>query len=54
MSYGRMRERRAQLESEVAELLRKAEEVDEEEDRRYGRDSGGMSCRRSWPSGRAA
>ena len=29
MSYGRMRERQAQLESEVAELLRRAEEVDE-------------------------
>ena len=53
MSYGRMRDKKAQLESEVAELLRRAQEVDEEEDRRYGRDSGGMSCRRSWPSGRA-
>ena len=41
MSYGRMRERQAQLESEVAELLRRAEEVDEEEDRRYGRDKRG-------------
>ena len=38
MSYGRMKEREAQLESEVAELLRRAKEVDEEEDRRYGRD----------------
>ena len=41
MSYGRMRERQAQLESEVVELLRRAEEVDEEEDRRYGRDKRG-------------
>ena len=41
MSYGRMRERQAQLESEVAELLRRAEEEDEEEDRRYGRDKRG-------------
>ena len=41
MSYGRMRERQAQLESEVAELLRRAQEVDEEEDRRYGRDKRG-------------
>ena len=41
MSYGRMKEREAQLESEVAELLRRAVEVDEEEDRRYGRDKQG-------------
>ena len=41
MSYGRMRERQAQLESEVAELLRRAQEEDEEEDRRYGRDKRG-------------
>ena len=38
MSYGRMKEKEAQLAAEVAELLRRAEEVDEEEDRRYGRD----------------
>ena len=41
MSYRRMKERKAQLESEVAELLRRAGEVDEEEDRRYGRDKRG-------------
>ena len=41
MSYRRMREREAQLESEVAELLRRAQEVDDEEDRRYGRDKRG-------------
>ena len=41
MSYGRMRDKKAQLESEVAELLRRAQEVDEEEDRRYGRDKRG-------------
>ena len=41
MSYGRMKEKEAQLESEVAELLRRAEEVDEEEDRRYGKDKRG-------------
>ena len=41
MSYRRMKERKAQLESEVAELLRRAQEVDEEEDRRYGRDKRG-------------
>ena len=41
MSYGRMKEKEAQLTAEVAELLRRAEEVDEEEDRRYGRDQRG-------------
>ena len=41
MSYGRMKEKEAQLQAEVAELLRQAEEVDEEEDRRYGRDKRG-------------
>ena len=41
MSYGRMKEKEAQLAGEVAELLRRAEEVDEEEDRRYGRDKRG-------------
>ena len=41
MSYGRMREKETQLAAEVAELLRRAEEVDEEEDRRYGRDKRG-------------
>ena len=41
MSYGRMRDKKAQLESEVAELLRRAQEVDDEEDRRYGRDKRG-------------
>ena len=41
MSYGRMKENEAQLELEVAELLRRAQEVDDEEDRRYGRDKRG-------------
>ena len=41
MSYRRMKEKEAQLASEVAELLRRAQEVDEEEDRRYGRDRRG-------------
>ena len=41
MSYGRMKEKEAQLEAEVAELLRRAEEMDEEEDLRYGRDQRG-------------
>ena len=36
-----MKEKEAQLAAEVAELLRRAEEVDEEEDRRYGRDKRG-------------
>jgi transposase len=37
MSYGRMKEEEARLESEVMELLRKAQEVDEEEDQSYGK-----------------
>ena len=41
MSYGRMKEREAQLEAEVAELLERAREVDDEEDRRYGKDKRG-------------
>ena len=41
MSYGRMKEKEAQLQGEVDELLRQAQEVDEEEDRRYGRDKQG-------------
>ena len=38
MSYKRMKEREAQL---AAEVLRQAQEVDEEEDRRYGKDKRG-------------
>ena len=41
MSYQRMKEKAAQLAAEVAELLRQAREVDEEEDRRYGKDKRG-------------
>ena len=41
MSYGRMKEEEAKLEEEVRGLLRNAEEVDEEEDRRYGKDKRG-------------
>ena len=41
MSYRRMKEKEAQLAAEVAELLRRAQEVDEEEDRRYGKDRRG-------------
>ena len=37
MSYKRMKEEEVRLEAEVAALLKKAEVVDEEEDRRYGR-----------------
>ena len=36
-----MKEKEAQLQGEVDELLRLAQEVDEEEDRRYGRDKRG-------------
>ena len=41
MSYKRMQEKEAQLSVEVWELLRRAQEVDEEEDRQYGRDKRG-------------
>ena len=37
MSYKRMKEEEARLEAEVAELLKKADAVDEEEDQRYGK-----------------
>ena len=40
MGYKRMKQR-GQLAEEVAELLRYAQEVDEEEDRRYGKDKRG-------------
>ena len=41
MSYRRMKEKETQLAAEVAELLRWAQEVDDEEDRRYGKDKRG-------------
>jgi len=41
MSYKRMKEEEACLEAEVAELLKKAEAEDKEEDRRYGKDKRG-------------
>ena len=41
MSYKRMKAKEAQLQAEVAELLRRAREVDEEEDKRYGKDRRG-------------
>ena len=41
MSYKRMKEEEARLEGEVAELMKKAEAVDEEEDHRYGKDKRG-------------
>ena len=41
MSYRRMKEKEAQLAAEVEELLNRAEEVDAEEDRRYGKDRRG-------------
>jgi transposase len=37
MSYGRMCEAEEELEKQVKELLQKAQQVDEEEDRRYGK-----------------
>jgi transposase len=41
MSYGRMKKTEAELQAEVDELLRRAEEIDEAEDREYGRDKRG-------------
>jgi len=41
MSYGRMKQQEARLEAEVRWLLEKAETMDNEEDRRYGRDKKG-------------
>ena len=41
MSYGRMKEREAQLAAEVTELLERAQAADDEEDRRYGKDKRG-------------
>ena len=41
MSYGRMKEREAQLTAEVAELLERAQATDDEEDRWYGKDKRG-------------
>ena len=36
MSYGRMTEQEAALQAEIAELLRRAEQADRDEDARYG------------------
>src|ERR1019366_7160945 len=41
MSYGRMKKTEAHLQAEVAEFLRRAEEIDEAEDAEYGRDKRG-------------
>jgi transposase len=41
MSYGRMGEKEAALQAEIAELLRRAEQADRDEDARYGRDRRG-------------
>jgi len=41
MSYKRMQEKEKKLEEEIAELLRRAEETDEAEDREYGKNRRG-------------
>lgn len=41
MSYGRMKEKQKQLREEVRKLLQEAEQVDAEEDERYGKDKRG-------------
>src|SRR5919201_2638508 len=43
MSYGRMRQREAQLRAEIARLVEQAEARDAHEDREYGADSDGYS-----------
>ena len=53
MSYRRMKEKEAQLASEVAELLRRSQEVDDEEDRRYGKDKRGDELPEELAFGRA-
>ena len=48
MSDGRMKEKEEErLKTEMDELLRRAQEVDEDEDRRHGRDKRGTNCPRS-------
>jgi transposase len=42
MSYGRMKKTKEELDGEIAELLKKAETVDEEEDRKYGKGKKGF------------
>ena len=39
MSYGRMKEKETEIQRQVKEILERAEQVDREEDRRYGPDS---------------
>ena len=41
MSYGRMKQEEERLKAEVDDLLKQAQEVDDEEDRRYGKDKRG-------------
>lgn len=41
MSYARMKEKEVELEAEVRRLLQEADRVDEEEDRKYGKDRRG-------------
>jgi hypothetical protein len=40
MSYKRMKEEEARLETEIKELLKRAGNVDEEEDKKYGNKRG--------------
>lgn len=43
MSYGRMKKSREELEKEIAALLKRAESVDQEEDRKYGKGKKGWT-----------
>lgn len=49
MGYKRMKEEESRLESEVMELLKKAEIVDEEEDQRYGKNNRGDELPKELP-----
>jgi transposase len=41
MSYGRMKQKESELKRQVREMLKRAEQIDKEEDRLYGRDKTG-------------
>ena len=52
MSYRRMQDKRVKLEAEVAELMRRAQEADDEEDARNGTERCGDECHGSCPFAR--
>ena len=50
MSYGRMVKKDKELAREVEKLLKQAEALDEQEDKKYGKGKEAMDCRRSCDS----